>query len=150
MSAAGLTYDEYGDMPGSVGVVDASIVPKLMNMYAYTPVVLEKGYEYFGVLPNRVSEALASGCLPIFVVKDAKEFTRIAKQYYNATYAEMVSEQGVVTQNFAKTCLQLSNNPKSVQELVERQLSLVNIDLAQFEKDLINLVEQNIAYESKE
>jgi hypothetical protein len=137
-----LTYDQYGLMPESVGVIDASIVQRVMHLYALTPIVLEKSYEFFGIMPNRLSEAIAVGCLPIFVTDEPEQFKLRAKENYNATYSEILNDRRyTVTDNFPQMASNLLSEPEFVQELLSSLLSIANIDLAQFEKQIGAIIE---------
>jgi hypothetical protein len=136
-----LTYDQYGEIPGSVGIIDASITAKIMGMYALTPIVLEERYEYFGVMPNRLSEAVASGCLPIFVTDNVDLFRARADDNYSTTYSEIVGTPGLITNSFGDMAMTLLQNPLHVQDLVSKTLSIANIDLAKFEKQIGSIIE---------
>jgi hypothetical protein len=74
-----------GDMSGMIvnGQEVPSIVTDTATVWQWyehtktTPVLLEQKYERYGVLPNRISESLVCGCLPIMHIEFIEHYKNI-------------------------------------------------------------------------
>lgn len=75
-----------GDMSGMIvdgaeiesTVTDTATVWQWYKHAKTTPVLLEPNYDQFGVMPNRVSEAIACRCMPILSTEDIQHYAAYA------------------------------------------------------------------------
>lgn len=59
-------------------VTDTAEVWQWYRSYRVTPVLLEPRYDYYGVMPNRVSEGIACRCIPVLLTADSNNFAHMS------------------------------------------------------------------------
>jgi hypothetical protein len=135
-----------GDMSGMIvnGEQIESIVTDTKDVLEWyrhvktTPVILEPNYEYFGVIPNRVAEAIQMLCLPV-VITDNTELDRAYNTAEPAIPIVKVNEAISAIRDFCANYD--SAKSKTMLERLQLRLSLDKLVLSKTLKNILKYTE---------
>lgn len=140
------TLQFFGDTSGlrhngqdvKANVIDAKNLSAIYAQAKTTPVLLEATYVNFGIIPNRVAEAIANDCLPIIVdaydkwdeSDEARKLQLVMQSLAQTTY-----KQFAVCEDYTYMSSMIKDDAGRYKQLV-RLHTVLNNDIRLFERQL--------------